>query len=106
MKISRIAFILLFLLFAFAFLFGTNLLLDQPPESLFGWQGQGTFKATISTLLSPIKIILIGPLLPFIDFLKQDPDTPPPFYLVGFAAYWSLLAFCIHFSLSKLKRTE
>ncbi len=103
MKISRISFIFLFLLFAFAFLFGTTLLLDQPPESLLGSQGQGAWKATISTILSPIKVVLIGPLLPFINFLKQDPDTPPPFFLIGFTCYWSILALSIHYCFSKIK---
>jgi hypothetical protein len=48
---------------------------------------------------------LIGPLLPFINFLHQDPDTPPPFFLAGFAVYWTILAFGIHFLLGKMKRS-
>ncbi len=103
MKISRISFVFLFLIFAFAFLFGTNLILDLPPESLVGSQSQGIWKATISTILSPIKVVLIGPLLPFINFLQQDPDTPPPFFLIGFAFYWSILALSIHYCFSKIK---
>jgi hypothetical protein len=103
MNISRIKFVFLFLIFAVAFLFGTNLLLDQPPESLFGTESQVAWKSIVSTILSPIKIILMGPLVPFINFLHQDPDTPPPFFLAGFALYWTLLALFLHYFISKRK---
>lgn len=103
MNIPGIKFVLLFLIFAFAFLFGTDLLLDQPPESLMGAESQVAWKSTVSTILSPVKIILIGPLLPFIKFLHQDPDTPPPFFLVGFAFYWIILALILHYLIRKIK---
>ena len=106
MNTSRIKFVFLFLVFAFAFLFGTTALLDQPPESFLGSESQLPWKSTVSTILSPIKIILIGPLLPFIKFLHQDPDTPPPFFLVGFAFYWTILALIIYYLLSKIKRAR
>ena len=102
-NIPRIKFVFFFLVFAFAFLFGTDLLLDQPPESLLGSESQVGWKSAISTILSPIKIILIGPLLPFINFLHKDPDTPPPFFLAGFAFYWTILALVIYYFLSKRK---
>ena len=60
--ISRIKFVFLFLIFAFVFLFGTTLVLDQPPESFFGSESQAGWQSAMSTILSPIKIILIGPL--------------------------------------------
>ena len=104
--ISRIKFVFLFLIFAFAFLFGTNLLLDQPPESFLGAESQVAWKSAVSTILSPIKIILMGPLLPFIKFLHQDPDTPPPFFLVAFAFYWTILALILHYLLSKIKHSR
>jgi len=104
MNISRIKFVLLFLIFAFAFLFGTNLLLDQPPESFLGSESQVAWKSAVSTILSPVKIILIGPLLPFIKFLHQDPDTPPPFFLAGFAFYWIILALVLHYLFDKIKQ--
>ena len=103
MHIPRIKFVVLFLISAFAFLFGTTLLLDQPPESFLGSESQVAWKAAISTILSPVKIILIGPLLPFIQFLRQDPDTPPPFFLAGFAIYWTILALILHYLFSKIK---
>lgn len=106
MKISRIKLIFLFLVFAFAFLFGTTVLLDQPPESLWRSGSQIGWKATVSTILSPVKVILVGPLLPFINFLRQDPDTPPPFFLVGLVLYWTILALIIHYILSKINRAK
>ena len=103
MNNPRIKFIHLFLIFAFAFLFGTTLLLDQPPESFIGSDSQATWKSTVSTILSPIKMILIGPLLPFIHFLHQDPDTPPPFFFAGFVFYWIILALILQYLSGKIK---
>ena len=105
-NISRIKFVGLFLVFAFTFIFGTNLLLDQPPESLLGSESQVAWKSAVSPILSPVKIILIGPLLPFINFLHKDPDTPPPFFLAGFAFYWTVLALIIYYFLSKRKHAR
>jgi len=104
MKTSRLKFIVLFLICAFAFLFVTTALLDQAPESFLGSESQVAWKSVVSTILFPIKVILIGPLLPFIKFLHQEPDTPPPFFLVGFAFYWTILAITFHFVLGKIKR--
>jgi hypothetical protein len=106
MHISRIKFAFFFLIFAFAFLFGTTSLLDQPPEALLGTESQGPWKSVVSTIVSPIKVVLIGPLLPFIKFLHQDPDTPPPFFLVGFAVYWTILAFIAHYLLNKVRQAR
>jgi hypothetical protein len=106
MNIPAIKFVLFFLIFAFAFLFGTDSLLDQPPESFLGSESQVPWKSRVSTMLSPIKIILIGPLLPFINFLHQDPDTPPPFFLMGFAFYWTILALVLHYLFSRIKQAR
>lgn len=103
MKSSLIKFVSLFLLCAFAFLFVSTGVLDSPPESFFGSESQAAWQSVVSNILSPIKIILMGPLLPFINFLHQDPDTPPPFFLIGFAFYWTILALLIHYLLSKRK---
>lgn len=103
MKTTKLKFVFILIGFAIAFLISTKLLLNQPIEAMFGsLTTQYAWQATLSTLLSPIKIILIGPLLPFIDFLRQDPDTPPPFFLMGFAMYWTILALLIHYLISKL----
>jgi hypothetical protein len=97
MKISKVKFVVLFIIGAAVFMISSTLLLGQPAESVFG---TGSF---IGILLSPVKMILMGPLLPFIHFLRQDPDTPPPFFLVGFVFYWSLLALSIHYLIGKFK---
>ena len=96
MQTSRIKFVIFFLIGASVFLFATSLLLNQPPESLF------ESRSVLSVILSPVKIILVGPLLPFIRFLHKDPDTPPPFFLAGFAFYWIILALILHYLLSKI----
>lgn len=106
MNISRTKFVFVFLLCSFAFLFGTTSLLNQPPQSFLGTESQEAWQSAISTIVSPVKVILIGPLLPFIEFLHQDPDTPPPFFLVGFSMYWAILALVIHFLLGKMRRSR
>ena len=55
MNTPRIKFVFLFLIFAFVF--GTNFLFDQPPESFLGSESQVAWKSAVSTILSPIKII-------------------------------------------------
>jgi hypothetical protein len=101
MKMSRTKFVILFLAIGFAFLFFSTGVLNLPPESFLGSESQVAWKSTVSTILSPIKIVLIGPLLPFIRFLRQDPDTPPPFFIAMFAVYWSVLATVFHYSLNR-----
>jgi hypothetical protein len=44
---------------------------------------------------------LIGPLLP----LTRWPDLPPPFLVVGFAIYWTILALLIHSLIGKMSRS-
>lgn len=89
MKNSKTKFVGLFVLASFAFVASSSWLLNEPAESIFG---SGSLPAI---LLSPVKMILIGPLLPLINFLHQDPDTPPSFFLACFAAYWTLLALAV-----------
>ena len=102
-NISRIKFVILFVVFAFVFVLGSNALLDQAPDSLLGSESPDIWKSVVAAIISPIKIILIGPLLPFIKFLQQDPETPPPFFLAGFAIYWTILALAIHYLIGKIK---
>ena len=106
MNISRTKFVILFLTFGFAFLIGTTLILNQSPDSYLGSETQVAWKGTVSTVLSPIKVVLLGPLQPFINFLHKDPDTPPPFFLIMFAFYWSVLALLLHYLLSKTKHLQ
>lgn len=105
MSTARIRFVVFFVVCAFAFIFSTTSLLNAPPGSFFGSEAQSTWQTVVSAILSPVKIVLIGPLLPFINFLHQDPDTPPPFFLAGFAVYWIILAICIHYLLARLKHS-
>ncbi len=97
MKISRFKFILLFLAAATMFMMVSTFIFFQPAESI---SGTGTI---LGVILSPGKMILMGPLLPFIQFLRQDPDTPPPFYLAGFALYWTMLALVIYYLINKFR---
>jgi len=106
MKVSRTAFVILFLIFGFTFIFGTTSILNQAPESFLGSKNQAAWKSAVSTILSPIKIVLIGPLLPFINLLHKDPDTPPPFFLAMFAFYWAVLAAILHHFLSKIRHQQ
>lgn len=104
MKTSKTKFVFLFLLFAFAFIFISNGVLDQQHQDFIGNASQAPWQSAISTVLSPIRVILLGPLLPFINFLNQDPDVPPPFFLIGFAIYWTILAFAIYYLAGRFKK--
>ena len=101
-RVSRIKFVVFFLAFGFAFAFGTVLILNQPPLAFWGSESQGAWRSAVSTLLAPIKIVLMGPLLPFLKVLHSDPDTPPPFFIVMFACYWTVLALILHYFLRKI----
>src|SRR6478752_6515462 len=108
MKISRKKFVLLFVIFGFAFLFICNALfgptvrlIPESAESFLGTESQIGWKRTVSTILYPIKIVLIGPMRPLINL----PDPPPPFLVAGFVLYWTILALIIHYLLSKIKRS-
>jgi hypothetical protein len=108
MKISRTKFVLLFLICGFAFLFISNVLfgpdvrlLPQDGESFMGTGSQIGWKRIVSTVLYPVKIILVGPMLPLINL----PDPPPPFLVIGFACYWTALALSLHYLLRKIKQS-
>lgn len=111
MKTSRIKFVMLFLVSAFAFQFITTSILGLetrlfPAGNSTSFLGMGSatgWKSIVSMILLPVKLILIGPLIPFIDFLRQESDTPPPFFLIGFAVYWTILALIIYYLAGKFK---
>ncbi len=112
MVVSRKKFVILFIIFGFAFLFSTTSFLGstgprgfpKPPDFVL-WTGSDSpiaWKRTVSTIILPIKIFLIGPLaLPQINFLKEDP--PPPFIGIYLIFYWTILAVSIHYLLGRLK---
>lgn len=105
MNISRTKFVILFLVSAFAFQFISNSILG-PEVRLFPVNGEwfpGTgspiaWKSTASTILYPVKIVLVGPLSP----LFIDPDPAPPILVLAFAIYWTGLALVFYYLFSKL----
>ncbi len=114
MNISRTKFVILFLISGFTFLFITTSLLGstgprgfpQPPDSVIRTGGDSpiAWKRAVSTIILPIKIVLIGPLLlPSINFLKDDP--PPPLIAIYLIFYWTILASTIHYLLGKMQRS-
>ena len=113
MNISRTKFVILFLIAGFTFLFITTTLLGttgprgfpQSPDSVLKTGGDSsiTWKRAVSTIIFPLKIVLIGPLaLPQIHFLKEDP--PPPFIGIYLIFYWTILASIFHSLLGTMKR--
>lgn len=109
MKTSRKKFVLLFLLAGFSFLFIYNVvlrsavqLLPESGTSFLGTESLTGWKSAVSTLLYPIKIVLAGPLLPLMNL----PDPPPPFLVIAFACYWTILALAIHYVIGKIKRSS
>ncbi len=113
MNISRKKFVITFLISGFAFLFITTSLLGstgprgfpQPPDSILRTGGDSpiAWKRTVSNIIFPIKVVLIGPLaLPQIQFLKEDP--PPPFIGIYLTFYWTILASLLHHLFNKVRR--
>lgn len=111
---SRTKFIFIFFICGFAFMFITTSLLGstgvrgfpQLPDSVMrtGSNSLVEWKRVGSRVVLPIKIILLGPLMPYFDLLRREPDTPPPFFTIGILFYWTILASAIHYLLGKLKR--
>jgi hypothetical protein len=107
MKISRTRFVILFLVSAFVFQFISNSLLG-PEVRLFPVNGEwfpGTgspiaWKSTVATILYPVKLVLVGPLLPV--FKVPDPEPAPPVLPIAFALYWTAMALVLYFLLSKI----
>jgi hypothetical protein len=107
MKVSRSKFVLLFLACGYAYGIATRLILNQMPASLYGSDfgiPQAPWQNTVSTMLFPIKLVLMGPLLPVFNWmLSQDGDPPPPMIAIMYAFYWIPLALILHYILSKKK---
>ena len=106
MKISRKKFVSLFLLCGFTFLFIFNVivrsalrLIPKSGESFMGTESLTGWRSTVSTILYPIKIVLVGPMLPMMNL----PDPPPPFLVIGLAFYWTILALVIYYLIGKIK---
>ena len=102
MKISITKFIAIFLVSAFVFQFISNSLLGSQvrlfPLNGDWYPGTGSpiaWKSTVSTILYPVKFVLIEPL----SFLGQDPDPVPPVMLVAFTFYWTAIALVLYYLL-------
>ena len=111
MKASRTKFVSLFVGFGLAYNLATRLILNQMPASLFGSDfgiPQTAWQSAVSTMLSPVKFVLMGPLLPLFNWMlsQKDADPPPPMLAVMFAFYWVILALILHYFLSKLKHQQ
>lgn len=112
MKVSRLKFVIRFLVFGFAYTTATRLILNQMPASLarsnYGSVSQAPWQIATSTMLSPVKFVLMGPLLPLFNWMlsQQDADPPPPMLLLMYAFYWVILALILHYFLSKLKHPQ
>jgi len=108
MKVSRLKFVVRFVLFGFAYTAAARLLLNQMPASLsrsdYGSVTQAPWQIAVSTMLTPVKFVLMGPLLPLFNWMlsQQDADPPPPMILLMFIVYWVILALILHYFLSKL----
>ncbi|MEO7214705.1 hypothetical protein [Mucilaginibacter sp.] len=105
MKTARTKFVIIFLVLAFAFQFISNSLLG-PEVRLFPVDGEWfpgagsptAWKNTTSTILYPIKMVMVGPLSP----LFTDPDPAPPILVFAFALYWAAIALMLYYLLSKI----
>ncbi|MDO8803285.1 MAG: hypothetical protein Q7R35_02545 [Elusimicrobiota bacterium] len=110
MNISKTKFVMFFLISAFAFMFISNALFGSKArvfpwneKSFLGTDSLIAWKSAGYKILYPVKIVLIGPLLPFVSYVRQDPDPLPPFVAAVFALYWTILAIVIHYLLGKIK---
>ena len=107
MTISRKKFITVFLLSGFAFLFLYNVifrsdvrLLPQSGASFLGTESLTGWRSAVSAFLYPVKIVLVGPVLPLLNL----PDPPPPFLGIGLLIYWTILAMAIYYLVGKIWR--
>lgn len=115
MSISRTKFVITFIISGFVFLFITTSLLGttgprgfpQLPDSVLrtGSDSGVAWKSTVSRIIFPIKIILIGPVSPLIEYMRQD-DPPPPFIAIIIAFYWAILASSIHYCIFDFYRNN
>ena len=106
MKTSRSEFVSLCLICGYTFLFLYNVtiqsvvqLLPENGASFLGSESLTGWRSAVSTILYPLKIVLAGPMLPLLNL----PDPPPPFLVIGFAIYWTMLALLLHYLVGIIK---
>lgn len=102
---SKTKFIMIFLISGFVFQFISNSLLGSEvrlfPVNGEYFPGAGSpiaWKSIVSTILYPVKVVLLGPLLSLFEL----PDPPPPLLVIAFALYWTLLALMLYYLLDKI----
>lgn len=102
MKISLKKFVIGFLVIAGVFQFTTNSILGPEvgfiPADGNWYPGENSvveWKNTMSSMIYPLKFVLVGPL----TFLAQDPDGAPPVILFFFALYWTVIAVIIYYAI-------
>lgn len=100
MKTSRIKFVIIFLVAAFAFVGISNLLLGPVINGDWfpGTDSPIAWKRTLAAILYPVKIVLVGPL----SLVFNDPDPAPPIRMLACAFYWTPIALVLHYFLSKI----
>ncbi|WP_345101259.1 hypothetical protein [Mucilaginibacter panaciglaebae] len=100
MKISKTKFVTIFLVSAFAFQIGTNLLLAPVNGEWFpGTDSPIAWKRTMASIIYPVKIVLVGPLSPIFN----DPDPAPPIRALACSLYWTVIALILYYVISKIK---
>lgn len=103
MKVSRTKFIIIFVVSAFVFIGITNLILQPVNGDWFaGTNSPIAWKRNLAAIIYPLKVVLVGPLAPIFN----DPDPAPPVRAFFCAVYWTVLAFVLHFILSKIIRQK
>lgn len=110
MNLSRKKFVITFVISAFVFMFISNALFGTEArvfpwheDSFFGTDSPIAWKSAGYKIAYPIKIVLIGPMLPFITYIQKEPDPLPPFVATVFALYWTVYALVLHYLLGKTK---
>jgi len=110
MNISKAKFVIFFLISAFAFMLISNTLFGTEArvfpwheKSFLGTDSPIAWKSIGYKISYPIKVVLVGPMLLFPNFLHDDP--PPPFVAAVFAFYWSILALIIYYLVGKIKHS-
>lgn len=107
MKISLKKFVIIFLVAATLFQFGTNSILGPEPGLFPGdanwYPGENSpvaWKRAFSSIVHPVKFILVEPL----GFLAQEPDGAPPVILFCYLLYWTTMALVLYYAYYFLKK--
>lgn len=102
MRISLKKFVIGFLVTACVFQITTNSILGPRagfiPADGNWYPGENSpiaWKSTVSSIIYPVKFVLVEPL----KFLGQDPDGAPPVVLFFYALYWTAIAVVLWYAI-------